>query len=103
MYTYTAQLVRVIDGDTVVLNIDLGFKTYRMNESYRLAGINAPELSTPTGVLAKTHLEGLISGPKKLVVHTTKADKYGRYLVNIEIPGGMVSDRMITDGFAVKY
>lgn len=46
MYEYKAEFVRVIDGDTVVFNIDLGFGTWIHNESVRFAKINAPESRT---------------------------------------------------------
>jgi len=48
MWTYNAHLVRVIDGDTYVLNIDLGFHIWIV-EHIRLAGIDTPERGTPGG------------------------------------------------------
>jgi micrococcal nuclease len=46
MYEYRAQLVRVIDGDTIVCNIDLGFGIWQHKEHVRLARINTPETRT---------------------------------------------------------
>ena len=45
MYHYKAQLVRVIDGDTIEADIDLGFKTWTRRK-VRLAGIDTPEIRT---------------------------------------------------------
>lgn len=101
MFTYTAELVRVIDGDTVVLDIDLGFHTWRRGERYRLARINAPELKTPDGPAARDHLSSLLGIP--LVASTSKADNFGRYLVELSVGGLNLNDAMMADGFAVSY
>jgi micrococcal nuclease len=101
LFTYTAELVRVVDGDTVVLDIDLGFHTWRRGERYRLARINAPELKDPPGPPARDHLISLLGVP--LVVTTSKADNYGRYLVELVVNGVNLNDQMIADGFAVRY
>ena len=46
MYEYKAKLVRVIDGDTIDVDIDLGFKVFLQKERVRLFGINTPESRT---------------------------------------------------------
>jgi len=51
-WTYRARLNRVVDGDTYIMLIDLGFRTYGFH-AIRLAGVNAPELRTEEGDLAK--------------------------------------------------
>ena len=51
MYEYDATLVRVIDGDTYVLDIDLGFYVHTV-QHVRLAGIDCPEHNTPEGIAA---------------------------------------------------
>ena len=102
MYSYVATLTRVIDGDTVVLDLDLGFYLWRRNTSYRLARINAPELSTAEGVTARTALVAYLAG-KKLTATTTKPDKYGRSLVDLYADTQDVNDWMLTNGYAVPY
>jgi micrococcal nuclease len=101
LFTYTAELVRVVDGDTVILDIDLGFHTWRRGERYRLARINAPELKTPEGPPARDHLTSLLGIP--LIATTSKADNYGRYLVELSVGGVNLGDAMVADGFAVRY
>jgi endonuclease YncB( thermonuclease family) len=76
MHEYEAVVVRVIDGDTLELNVDLGFKTWRIG-SFRLAGINAREKSQPGGAEAKAHLVQLLPAGKKLLISSIKVDKYG--------------------------
>ena len=46
MYTYRAEIVRVVDGDTVDINIDLGFGVWLNDERVRLAGVDTPESRT---------------------------------------------------------
>lgn len=102
MFTYAAALKDIVDGDTIHLDIDLGFHTWRRGERYRLARINAPELKTPAGPPARDYLILLLSkGP--LIVTTSKADNYGRYLVECEVNGLNINDQMVADGFAVWY
>lgn len=112
MFEYACKVTRVIDGDTVVCDVDLGF-TVHVNVVFRLTGINAPELVGAThavGVASKQHLETLL-GQGPCVVHSFKAlktDKYGRWLGTFYVtrPDGSVfnvSDQMVADGFAVVY
>jgi len=66
MYEYRAVVKRVIDGDSVVFDIDLGFKIFVSNMNVRLAGIDAAEVRTKDldekkkGIEAKEFLEGLL-------------------------------------------
>lgn len=86
MYTYKAKVGRVIDGDTVVMEIDLGFKIYHVM-SCRLAGVNAPELNSKdeatkaAAVASKEYLMSLLPVGKEITIESTRLDKYGRALV----------------------
>lgn len=100
MYDYRATLVRVVDGDTVRLDLDLGFYEWRHDQSYRLLRVNAPEMSTPEGVAAKAWLETFLAG-KNLAAHTEKSDHFGRYLVELMADGLSVSDALVAAGQAV--
>lgn len=91
-YTYRARPVRVIDGDTLVADLDLGFDT-TLRTTLRLAGCNARELSEPGGREARAHLEELLLspwlGPRDwpLVASTIKPDKFGgRYDAHLHWP-----------------
>ena len=85
IYTYKAELVRVVDGDTVDLVIDLGFDTSR-KERFRLYGIDAPEMNTAAGKEAKKWLWDALQPLEAIYVQTlqletkAKRDKYGRFL-----------------------
>lgn len=116
MYTYQGMVTNVVDGDTVDIVIDLGFKiTYTIRA--RLHGINAPEMNTPEGKAARAWLLNAVGGPAEFVrpwlwVKTIKdkKDKYGRYLV-ILAPNATgeqtevltINERMIHVGHATRY
>ena len=104
MYTYKAQVVRVIDGDTVILNIDLGFNIFHVM-SCRLAGVNAPELNSKdeavklAAIKSKGALMSMLLVGEWVEIESKKLDKYGRAIVKIDY----VNDIMISEGHAVKY
>lgn len=93
---------RVIDGDTVHLTIDLGFKIIRFDESYRLAHINAPEMSTPEGRHCRAELMTYLVG-KKLFVDSLGPDKYGRWLIILYANGVSVNDWLVQQGLAFPW
>lgn len=100
MYSYAAKLVRVIDGDTVVLDLDLGFRLWRFGESYRLGRIDTPEMNTDEGKQSKAWLENALIRAASLSVVTSKADKYGRWLIELFADGVCVNDQLVTAGRA---
>ena len=110
LYQYQARVLRVIDGDTVQLDVDFGFDV-RQRMTVRLYGINAPEMNTPEGKAAKMHLAMLIVEGMVLELQTLKdkREKYGRYLavLMLKMPGPdgrvNVNQMMVEDGHAVPY
>lgn len=111
MYEYRATIMRVVDGDTVHADVDLGFDI-RVRMKFRLTGINAPELNTDAGKMARAHLIDLLGMPPEgmgqpvMLVRTEKdrQEKYGRYLATLLLPDGTsVNQRMVADGFAAVY
>jgi len=95
MYEYMACCTNVVDGDTVDLLIDLGFRQYT-HQRIRLLGVNAPEMNSKDEVVRKKALEAKefvvivlsprlssIPGSFPLRIQTTKADSFGRYLSKI--------------------
>lgn len=106
MYDYTADVLRVIDGDTLELNIDLGFKVY-LTRSCRLAGLNAPELNSADPIIrtqaqkSRDALSSLLLD-ERVQIHSRSLDKYGRPIVTITAKGLIVNDWLIENGYAVK-
>jgi len=113
MYQYVAKLHRVVDGDTVDLDVDLGF-TVSVLVRFRLSGINAPEMTGTAhdaGKASKAGLETLLALADKgmIYVESTGKDKYGRWvakLMFVSTAGGAVVDvsqTLVTEGFAVLH
>lgn len=124
MYEYQASVVRVKDGDTLVLSVDLGLDVGRTIDC-RLWGIDAAEIATPLGKAARSHLVSLLSLQPLLLIRTIedRTDKYGRWLVLIHDPGQpeewtipsrgtdptpeefalTLNAKMITDAYALGY
>ena len=97
MYQYRAQVKAVIDADTIDVLIDLGFGVHTM-QRLRLYGIDAPEMRTEAGKIAKEYVKTILLGadaPMWVYIHTFKdrKDKYGRKLAVLYFdPITMVED-----------
>lgn len=85
LYTYRAEVLRVVDGDTLWLKVHLAPDLW-LKEKVRLRGIDCPELDTPEGKTAKAHVTALLAEADEVTVVTTKPDKYDRYLADVFVP-----------------
>ena len=103
-YLYNAKVVSVTDGDTVVLDVDVGFRM-TMRGAFRLYGMNAPETSTSEGQTAKAYLKGRLPMGAQIVAQTHRncQEKYGRYLAKIFLNDVNLNEEMVAKGLAVKY
>jgi micrococcal nuclease len=110
---YVKKVTKVVDGDTIDVEIDLGFDI-SFSSRVRLAGIDTPESRTTDkmekalGLEAKAYLKHEIDSAKSVVIKTEKMDsseKYGRILGWVFLDGSTVSlnEKMITDGHAWGY
>jgi micrococcal nuclease len=113
MYEYNAQVLRVVDGDTVDVLIDCGFSTFR-KERVRLYGINAPESRTRDikekrrGLAAKERLDQLIANTEGKIVLKTELDKKGKYgrilgVIWDEAKRKNFNNMLVAEGHAIKY
>ena len=114
MYQYKCKIIKVLDGDTVDIDLDLGFKIILSNQRVRMAGVDTPESRT---AIAEEKVRGLLSKKKlaeKLpigswqIIETQKPDsnddKFGRILgVFILEDGTRVNDWLIQNNYAVQY
>ncbi|MFA5168016.1 MAG: DUF1016 N-terminal domain-containing protein [Candidatus Omnitrophota bacterium] len=84
LYTYEAFVERVIDGDTLKLEIDAGFEE-QCHETIRLKGIDCPELDTPEGQAAKRFVERELAHCEFITIKSTQTrkEKWGRYLGDV--------------------
>lgn len=110
-YQYNAKVVKVYDGDTIHLEVDLGFGLKMLQARIRLARIDAKEISgveRPDGLLARDWLVNRIID-KDVIFQSIKdrTEKYGRYLAEIwiETDGEYVNvnDEMVAAGFASHW
>lgn len=106
VFTYSATVISVYDGDTATLLIDVGFSCFR-KEKVRLLRIDAPELTGDNrvaGLASRDYLRIVLPFGAECVVTTIKdrQEKYGRYLAEIyTMDGQNVSDLMVHAGHAV--
>ena len=111
MYEYQSKIVRVVDGDTIIVDIDLGFDVILKNQSLRLAGVDTPETRTKDilekkcGILAKEYVQSLLKKGDIHIIKTTldKKGKFGRILADFRIGTVFLSELLIGKGYAAKY
>ena len=114
-YEYHAKVTNVVDGDTIVVDIDLGFNVVLSNQSVRLLGVDTPESRTSdkiekvVGLASKEYAKEFVENCKKqIILRTHKSDdseKFGRLLGEIINPESkeVLNNSLIEEGFAVKY
>jgi micrococcal nuclease len=101
LYQYNAVVERVVDGDTIVCNVDLGFCIY-VKEKFRLANINAPEVITEQGKYVRQIVTDMLTG-KQIVMNVLGKDKYGRWLATIFLNNVNINEWLVTNGYAQIY
>ena len=113
MYEYRSTLVKIIDGATIDVDLDLGFSVVLKKQRVRLYGINTPESRTRDleekqyGLAAKERLRELLESAKAILVKTEidkKArGKYGRILGTVFADNVNVNNLLIDEGHAIAY
>jgi endonuclease YncB( thermonuclease family) len=103
-YTYRANIISVHDGDTLHLDVDLGFHL-TVDLPVRLHGINTRELKDPGGKEARAHLLELVTIGSEVLFRSLGPDKYGgRWLGVLTLPDGRdVATQMIRDRYAAPW
>ena len=114
MYEYKCNIVKIVDGDTVDVDIDLGFGVWMKDERVRIMGIDTPESRTRDkvekkfGLASKAKLKSLLgkTGVLKTQVNKNGEDmkgKFGRILGDFQVGAKMVTQIMCEEGYAVPY
>ena len=115
MYEYKVNILKVVDGDTVDVDIDLGFGCWLRNERVRIVGIDCPESRTSDriekvfGEAAKQRLTSLLSSEATLISQISKMGenmkgKFGRILGDFKtINDQVISTTLMEEGHAVAY
>ena len=109
MYEYKATIIKVVDGDTVDVDIDLGFDTWLHNQRIRLYGIDTPECRTRNkkekahGLLAKAYAQKTLKLGGVYALRTKEKGKFGRYLGEIRVGRTTINKLLIQEKLAVEY
>jgi micrococcal nuclease len=116
MYEYKCKILRVVDGDTVDVDIDLGFGVWLKKERVRMMGIDTPESRTRDkteklfGLAAKQYVKDAMPVGSMQVLKTEidksgedKKGKFGRILGDFLLDEKRLTDMMIESGHAVAY
>ena len=117
MYNYKISVVKVVDGDTIDAEIDLGFDI-KVKKRIRFMGMNAPESRTKDseekarGLAAKDRVKALLEGCKNIQLHSHGIGKFGRCLGEIfldtvdgqeKLTVESLNELLIREGHAVEY
>ena len=112
MYEYNCKVVRVIDGDTVDVDIDLGFDVWLTKQRIRLFGVDTPESRTRDmvekkfGILAKNFVKGRLPVASMQVLRTRLDDsrgKFGRILGEFVMEDTTLNQLLIITNNGVPY
>jgi micrococcal nuclease len=111
MYEYRAQCIRVIDGNTMILDLDLGLSIHTI-ERIRLAGIDVPAVRTKDaeekkkGREAKAALERMLMGRELIVLTDKGQEPPTRYVGTVYLDHGeeqiSVNAEMVKMGYAIE-
>ena len=112
MYEYKATVKRIIDGDSLVLDIDLGFYMFMNETKIRLYGLDTPEMNSEDpllrlqAIMATRYLFDNLQVGVKVVIKTVldKREKYGRLLATIIKKDGLnINEGLIQNKLAISY
>ena len=115
MFEYNFKLIKVVDGDTVDIDIDLGFGVWLKNQRIRLIGIDTPESRTRDeeekkfGLLAKEEVIKYMANCTKFKSFKDEKGKFGRILGDFEVYDNRsgrwmgLSEALIQNHYGVKY
>ena len=117
MYTYKISPLKIVDGDTIDADVDLGFDI-KVKKRIRFMGINAPESRTKDleekakGLAAKDRVKQLLDGCKNITLKSHGIGKFGRCLgeIMLDMVDGQekltlvsLNELLISEGHAVEY
>ena len=105
LFAYYAYIERVVDGDTLLVQVDLGFGEWT-RQYLRLRDIDCPEIDTSIGRRAKRFVEKELSSVPYVVITSSRSDKYDRYLADVfytnKTGGQFLNNRLLQERLAVR-
>jgi len=109
MFEYKCVITKIIDGDTVDVDCDLGFDCWLRKQRIRLYGIDTPESRTRDkqekryGLAAKRFVMDFIPVGSSAILKTKEKGKYGRYLGDLKVGSKWLCKALLDNHHAVKY
>ena len=109
VHEYHCVITRIIDGDTIDVDIDLGFDCWLHKQRIRLHGIDTPESRTRDleekkyGLAAKAFVEKFIPLGSTALLNTKEKGKYGRYLGDFKVKNQWLCTELLKHRHAVSY
>ena len=109
MHEYPCVITKIIDGDTIDVDIDLGFDCWLHRQRIRLYGIDTPESRTRDleekkyGLAAKAFVEKFIPLGSTALLNTKEKGKYGRYLGDFKVKNQWLCTELLKHRHAVRY
>ena len=117
LFTYQAKVIKVVDGDTLVIALDMGLGMSSEGQRLRLRGIDCPELDTEEGQRAKRFVQARLNPCDFIIVKTFKetVDLHDRYIVDIfylqgesdpqqaALQGQYLNQELLNEGLAAAY
>lgn len=97
-YYYRASLIRVVDGDTIDADLDLGFNL-RARHRLRLLDVDTPERGQPDFLDALTFVHGRLSNAREITVWTVRRDSFGRWLAQVWADGKLLNSELVAMGW----
>lgn len=106
MYTYKATVVKIVDGDTLDADVDLGFHM-RTRQRFRLARVDTPERGQPGFTEATDKVKELCPVGSEITIKSEKAGGFGRWLAEVTMQVGdleiNLGDQLLLEGYAKLY
>lgn len=104
MYTYNATVVRIVDGDTLDADVDLGFYM-KTRQRFRLARIDTPERGEEGFTEATDRVKELCPVGSEIIITSTKTGGFGRWLAEVTYSEDQrnLSDQLLMEGLAKLY
>lgn len=105
LFTYRAEILKVVDGDTLWVRIFLRPDQW-VKQKLRLRDLDCPEMSTSEGQAAKRFVDALVARTGSVTICTTKPDKYDRYLADVFLTTAgrevFLNNELLTHGHAAR-
>ncbi len=106
LFTYRAEVEKVVDGDTLRVVVDLGFG-FKTRQYLRLRGLDCPEMDTPEGKKASDFVKARIKQADEVILTSSRSDKYDRYLADVfytdsEGNEQYLNNQILEQGLAVR-